>query len=157
MSEGQYSRICGRRRSMISSDVEFTGFQRLVAGATGLALLPGRLCRLFHVFQLFHSFQVFQLFQVFQKRTLSLKNETKRPDMGNYDPFFDENAKKADKCSTPFHPRCSPVEHFRRETHRREWVNFIGMEIMRFADGIKFGTGSPSRSETAVWERLEKM
>ena len=142
---------------MISSDVEFTGCQRPAAVATGLALLLGRLCRLFHVFQLFHSFQVFQAFQVFQKRTLSWKNETRRPDMGNYDPFFDENAKKADKCSTAFHPRCSQVEHFRRKLHCREWVDFMGIEILRFADGIKFGTGSPNRSENVVWERLEIM
>lgn len=157
MSEGQYLRICGRGRSMISSDVEFMGFQRSVAVATGLALLLGRLCRLFHVFQLFHSFQVFQAFQVFQKRTLSWKNETKRPDMGNYYPVSWEIIKNADICSTPFHPRCSPVEHFRRKLHCREWVDFMGIEILRFADGIKFGTGSPNRSENVVWERLEIM
>ncbi len=114
---------------------------------------PARLCRLFHMF---HVFQLFHLFQVFLKRTLSLKNETKRPDLGNFDPFFDEITKKADKCSTVFQPHPHPVEQkwaismFRRRDSRPQ---AMGLGIWSKRQPDKSGTQNCGNLESGVWKR----
>jgi len=103
------------------------------AALAGFGAPGDRLCQAFHMFQLFHLFQplhMFHLFQVFLKHSLLLKNETKRPDLGNFDPVSVEMLEIAEKCPAVSHPRRRAGRTEQRPgVHLRAWMKRTGRPL----------------------------